>query len=393
MKHVLVLNQFAVPRSQSGGTRHVDLFSRVDGWAPTLVAGHRNYGTQEAYVTEDHRFRLVRIPAYTSAGLVRVAGWALFAIQATWVGVRQRQLDAVYASTPHLLSPVAGWAVSRVRRVPLVVEVRDLWPESIVGADALRRDSGLHRVLVRLERWIYQSADHIVAVTEGWESHFASLGVPADKVTVISNGTDIDDFSVDDDRTTLREDFGFHRLTAVYAGTHGPSNALHLLLDAARENPDVDVVLVGSGSEKVGLQKKAESLPNVFFRDPVPKSELARLLVAADVGVHCIEPLPVLKSGMSPNKLFDYMAAGLPTISNAGEGLRAVVSDGEAGHTGGPDDLGENLQRVAAASEERRRAWGRTGRSIVSERFSRDVAADRLGRILDHVVTHIRRAP
>lgn len=389
MRHVLVLNQFAVPRSQSGGTRHVDLFSRLDGWEPTLVAGHRNYSTQEAYVTDDERFRLVRIPAYTSAGVVRMAGWSLFAVQAIWIGATSPRPDVVYASTPHLLSPVAGWAIARLRGAALVVEVRDLWPESIVGTGALTRDTRLHRVLVGLERWIYHRADHLVTVTEGWDDHFAGLGIGPDKITVIPNGTEVEEFTVDDDREALRAQFGFDRLTAVYAGTHGPANALHLLLDAAKENPDVDVVLVGNGSEKPKLQEAAKDLPNVHFRDPVPKAELARILNAADVGVHCIEPLPVLKDGMSPNKLFDYMAAGLPTISNAGEGLRAVVTDGEAGHTGGPHALGASLRRVASVSDDHRRHWGRVGRAIVHERFSRTAAAERLGRMLDHVTSRV----
>ncbi|TWE12017.1 glycosyltransferase [Rudaeicoccus suwonensis] len=382
MKRVLVLNQFALPRDQSGGTRHIDLFGRVDGWTPTIVAGDHNYNTQLKYATDDARFRLLPVPSYEGTSLVRMAGWGLYAAQAAVVGVTEGRLDAVYASSPNMLTPVAGWLVARARRVPFIVEIRDLWPESIVGAGALRRGSKVHSALLTLERWIYRHADRIVVVTAGWEEHFESLGVPREKLTVIPNGTEVDDFTVTEERSALRTEFGFDTVTAVYAGAHGPSNGLQMVLDAARACPDVDFVLVGSGSEKPRLQDAAADAANVRFLDPLPKPELARLLAAADIGIHCIEPLPILTTGMSPNKLFDYMAAGLPTVSNAGEGLRAVVRDGEAGRTGAPDSLPELVAAVAAAGTQQRGEWAAAARTIVTERFSRSSAAQTLAQVL-----------
>ena len=384
MKHVLVLNQFALPRSESGGTRHIDLFGRIDGWVPLIVAGNRNHYSQKVFRTDDKRFRLAWVPGYTGAGLARMAGWAIFAAQATAIGLTTRKVDVVYASTPQLLLPVAGALVATARRAPLIVEVRDLWPESIVGAGTLRRGSRLHRVLVRLERWIYHRADQIVVVTPGWEAHFAELGVDPQKVHIVPNGTEVDDFTVAEDRDTLRRKEHISGFTAIFAGAHGPANALDLLLDAAKGLPDINVLLVGAGSQKAHLQDRArvEGLANVEFRDPVPKSALARLLKACDVGVHSIEPRPVFARGMSPNKLFDYMASGLPVVSNAEHGLREVVVDGECGHLGGPGSLGASLHKVHQATPEQRTEWGNRGREIMRVRFSRSAAADGLRQIL-----------
>lgn len=392
MRHVLVLNQFALPRDQSGGTRHVDLFSRVEGWTATIVAGNRNYATQERFRTSDSRFNLVLVPSYTGASLVRMLGWGLYSAEAALVGLTQRQVDVVYASSPNMLVPVAGWLVARVRRAPLIVEIRDLWPESIIGAGALTRGSRLHAALVRLERWIYHHADHLVVVTPGWEPHFAELGISPDRVTVVPNGTEVSDFELSEDRDALREELGFTRPTAVYAGAHGPANGLHMVLDAARKQPYVDFVLVGSGSEKAALITAAEDLTNVRFLDPMPKSRLARVLKAADLGIHCIEPLPILTAGMSPNKLFDYMAAGLPTVSNAGSGLRAVISDGEAGRTGAPDSLPALIADVTSASSELQQRWRSAAREVVQTRFSRTGAAHTLSAVLDQVsASRLRR--
>ena len=271
--HVLVLHQYAIPRSQSGGTRHVDLFSRVEGWSPLIVATNRHHFSQEIFQTDDERFKLVWVPRYTGASLARMAGWAIFAAQAAVIGLTRRKVDAVYASTPQLLAPVAGALVATLRRVPLIVEVRDLWPESIIGAGALRRGSHTHRLLVGLERWIYKRADRIVAVTPGWEEHFAGLDVDLDKLHVVSNGTEVDDFIVTEDRDALRSEFGLTGFTAVYAGAHGPANALDLLLDAGKDLPEINLLFVGAGSQKARLQQRsrAEGLLNVEFRGPMPK--------------------------------------------------------------------------------------------------------------------------
>lgn len=386
MKHVLILNQFALPRSEAGGTRHVDLFARVDGWEFRIVAGHLNHYSQQMIKTDDDRFLLVRIPPYTGAGLKRMTGWLLFGAKAVVRSLRTRRPDVVFASTPHLLTPVAGAILATLWGRPLIVEIRDLWPETLVAAGALRRNSALHRALVSLERWTYRRADHLVAVTTGWEQHFADMGVPSEKVTVVSNGTEASASPLHS-RHELRRRFGLDGVTAVYAGAHGPANALDAVLDAAAQLPDLQVLLIGAGPEKVRLLRRAEEegMNNVSFRNPLAKDDLIDLLHACDIGIHSIEPLAVLQLGMSPNKLFDYMAAGLPVVSNAGEGLARVINDDECGIIGGPTSLAESLRTIMVEGDERRRARGVAGKRVVVERFSRTAAAVAMKGVLENV--------
>ncbi|HEY5530199.1 MAG TPA: glycosyltransferase family 4 protein [Thermoleophilia bacterium] len=384
MRRIVVLNQFALPRSEGGGTRHIDLFGRLDGWAPLIIAANRSHATQRLFHTDDRRFRLVWVPEQHGGRVGRVVGWLFYAAEAFMITVTRRHLGAVYGSSPHLLAPLAGLMAARLRRVPFILEVRDLWPESIVAAGMLRSGSTLHRVLSRLERLLVTAADAIVVVTPGWEEHFAELGAQPDRVHVISNGTEVDEFALSEPRDALRAEFGISRFTAVYAGAHSQANDLDLLLDAALDVPEMDILLVGDGTRKRALQDRVreQRIRNVAFLDPLPKPELARLLHACDVGVHCIAPLPLLAKGMSPNKLFDYMAAGLPVVSNAQEGLRDVIVDGECGVLVGPRSLGSALRRVHDASEQQRATWGARGRDIVTDRFSRSAAATRLDELL-----------
>lgn len=395
LRHVVVLNQFALPRTEGGGTRHVDLFGRLQSWAPILVAGDRNHGNQARVRTDDRRFRLVWVPPHNRRAAGRVAGWALFAIQAFAVTVTRRKLDLVYGSSPHLLAPLAGLLAARLRRIPFILEVRDLWPESIVAAGKLQEGSTVHRVLSRLERTLARSAESIVVVTPGWEDHFAALGVPLERLTVIPNGADVDEFTVNEPREELRDDYRLAGFVAVFAGSHGPKDGIDLILGAAAELPDVSFILVGDGAVKAARTEEARvrGLSNVQFRDPVPKSELARLLAACDVGIHAVSPLSVFDRGMSPNKLFDYMAAGLPVVSNAEQGLKVVLADGECGHVGGPDSLADGLRRVRDASAEQRAAWSLRGRAIIRERYSRDQAARLLASVLNTAASSRRPSP
>jgi glycosyltransferase involved in cell wall biosynthesis len=390
-KSVLVLNQFAMPRTEWGLTRNAELFSRVNGWDVSIIAANRDHYSGRTFTTTDPLFRLVTVPAYNRPGLARMGGWVIFAAKAVRLGVKQKRVDAIYASTPHLLAPVAGWAISRIRRVPLIVEVRDLWPESIVASGHLRRDSKVHRILVALERFLYKQACEIIVVTHGWESHFASLGVDSAKMHVVSNGAEVADFAVLGNRSELRRKHSISGFTAIYAGAHGPANGLDQVLDTARKLPDVKFLLIGAGAERQRLIDRArrEQLINVEFRDPVPRSELGGLLSACDVGIHVLAPWDLLTQGLSPNKLFDYMAAGLPVVSNCAVGLRAILDDGTCGRLGAFDELAECVYDVSAASEEQREQWSRRGKQLVEERFSRTAAANKLTHLLNLAVQPI----
>lgn len=393
MKNVLVLNQFALPRTEGGGTRHYDLFSRLGSWSPRIVAGNRNHYTQQVYSTDEPLFHLVDLPAGSSGGGVsRVRGWLRYCAGAVRAGLGAKKLDLVYASTPHLLSPVAGWVVSRARRVPLVVEVRDLWPETFVAAGALREGSLPHKALSALERWIMRRAERIVLVTEGWEQHFADMGIPASRLVVVPNGTEVDDFRVETPKDELRAQWGLTRTTVVFSGAHGTQNAIPSIVEAATELPELDFLFVGDGPAKAAAIRQVDDLglTNVTFRAPVPKSELPSLLAACDIGLHTLTPLALFEQGISPNKVFDYMAAGLPLVSNSGTALHRIMSTDECGRLGDAEHLVECLRAVAEADEAARRAWGERARQIVQEKHSRSAAAARLETLLDDAARDAR---
>lgn len=386
MRSVLVINQFALPRTESGGTRHVDLFSRLEGWDATILAGNRNHYTQARFVTGDHRFRLLKVPPQSGGAVPRLFGWLVFGLQAFVVTLRS-QADLVYGSSPQPFAALAGLAAARLQRIPFVLEVRDLWPESIVSAGRLDGQGMTYRLFAGLERLLVTQAERIVCVTDGWEDHFLQLGVPGDRLVVVPNGTDPEDFRVPQTRDQLRRMHGVHGFTAVFAGAHGPKDGIDLVVDAAAQLPQVRFLLVGAGVSKPAAEARArrEGFANLEFRDPVPKEDLPGLLRACDVGLHAVSPLAVFDKGMSPNKLFDYMAAGLPVVSNAAAGLDRVVRDHECGRVGTASELAACLLAVHDASAQQREAWSQQSVRTVSERYSRTAAARELTRALEAV--------
>src|SRR5438105_4291590 len=159
-------------------------------------------------------------------------------------------VDVVLASSPTLFSALAAWLVACIRRVPFVLEVRDLWPEAIVDLGLMRPGAGV-QLLRALARFLYRRAERIVVVTEAFAERISAQGVPRSKISVIPNGADLRAFIADADGVRARERLGLDsRFVAAYIGTHGVSHGLGAVLDAAARQPDVTYLLVGDGVER-----------------------------------------------------------------------------------------------------------------------------------------------
>ena len=247
-------------------------------------------------------------------------------------------------------------------------------------------------MLTALETFLYRRADHVVYMAEGVHAHVAAQGVPEDRLTFIPNGADSEDFSPSAPREALRGRYGFGGVVAIYTGAHGPANGLDLVLDAAHELearlPEVRLVLVGDGVDKQRLVERArrESMTNVAFLDPVPKSEIADLLAASDIGVHCLANVTMFRDGVSPNKLFDYMAAGLPVITNTPGVVSAYVNASAGGVAVTPTGLADGIAGLALLDVAERTRIGAAGAAHLRATRSRTAMAVLLQHVLDEAV-------
>jgi len=398
-RHLLWVNHFAVAPTDGGGTRHFELARALltHGWRVTIAASDfhlhsRTYTRRStpharsavAERIDDVDFLWLWAAPYTRNDWRRARNWLSFSRSLARWSPNGTRPDVIIGSSPHLFAALAALRLARRLRVPFVLEVRDLWPESIVAAGGSR--SPAYHALGSLARYLYARADRIIVLARGTGDHLAAVGVDPARIVYVPNGADPLPFA----RHRARPAAPF---TLIYAGAHGPANGLDTVLDAAallRDHP-VRIVLVGDGPSKSALQARAarEELPNVEFRDPVPKTAMAELLASAHAGLMVLRDAPLFAFGVSPNKLFDYLAARLPVVCNVPGDVAAMLRDAAAGEQAtdsSPSALAAAILRLAQQTPDALRTMGDAGHAWVGREHSRPVLAQRLDAALHLLV-------
>ena len=398
---ILYVSQYYPPEMGAPAARVSEL---ARAWAAagadvTVLTGFPNHPTgvvPPAYRGQlwrretDAGVRLVRAPIYAAANkalIKRSLNYASFAASAAAFGpllVEQRP-DVVLATSPQFLVGVAGYWLAKLYRRPFVLEVRDLWPRSIVEVGALKDGSAPVRALEQVERFLYAHADRVVAVTDAFVDHIAAHGAARERISVVKNGVDLELFSPQprDNAARRRLGLGERDTLVTYIGTHGLAHGLDTLLDcakalAARGRADVRFLLVGEGAEKARLRARvaAESLSNVTMLDQRPRDEVAELLAASDLCAVLLKDKPLFRSVL-PSKIFECLGAGRPVLLGVDGEARALVEEAGAGVFVPPEDAAALAAAVEtlAADRPRREAMGRAGRAFVERRFSRTALA------------------
>jgi len=335
---------------------------------------------------------LVTVPVtpYSGNNASRVVNWGSYSAAAILRGLTKGRHDVIYGSSPHLGAALAGLIIARVKRARFVLEVRDLWPQILLDAGTMTEASKIYQGLKKLERFLYQQADAVIVLAKGSTEPIVAEGTDPAKIHFMPNGADPADFAVDADRDELRGRFGFAGTVAIYAGAHGPANGLEFALEAADALRDTDfqMVFVGDGVSKQDLIQKAKDLEltNVLFLDPVSKEKIPELFAAADIGLHCLADIPLFHHGVSPNKLYDYMASGLAVSTNTPGEVASMVNEAGSGEAVGPTELAAGLRRIIAMSADQRAALGEAGKVWMRAHRSRAAMASQLEALLDQVV-------
>jgi glycosyltransferase involved in cell wall biosynthesis len=383
---ILYLHQFFITRAGIGGTRSYEFARRfaARGHAVRMVtAGGGSRSVDGIEVVGVHGGYSDYVGATAVAYPRRMLAFAAFALTATAAALRGPRPDVIYASSPPLTMALPGLAAAARWRAPLVFEVRDLWPEAPIQMGALRNPA-LRRLARALERLVYSRSARIVALSPGIRDGVVSAGVPAERVTLVPNASDLELFSPTLDRDAERRRLGLGEgLVCSYFGTMGEANDLRQVIDAAPLVADVTFVLLGDGKHRSELEGRAPS--NVRFLDPVPdKASVARLAAASDACLTIFKDVPVLATN-SPNKLFDTFAAGRAAIVNMEGWMRDLVEDNEAGVFVRPGDALDLADKVAWLRDNPGEAQrlGRNARALAEREFDRDALAARALAVLE----------
>ena len=394
--HTLLIHQAFAAASDPGGTRHLELARYVveSGDKVTIVASDVNYGTGERVtprprlVTEENLDGVRILRSYTQAWvrrsyLLRVSAFLTFMVTTTVNGLKAGPVDLVMGTSPPIFQALSAWLVAAIRRKPFLLEIRDLWPEFAIDIGLLKNPV-LIALSRRVERFLYDRATHLLVNSPAYRTYLIEKGVPPEKVTLIANGVEAKLFSARNDSALVRIGFSLqNKFVVTYAGALGMANDLDTLIRAAdrlRSRTDIHFLLVGDGKERERLQAEVSrrALENITFAGPRPKQQIPEVLAASDACVAILKNIPMFRTTY-PNKVFDYMAAGRPTVLAIDGVIRDVIEASQGGIFSPPGDDAALAGAIRKLADDpaRARQMGTAAREYVVRNFNRrDQAMD-----------------
>ena len=401
---IMFLTHYFPPEIGAPQARMFELAKRLDeiGDEVTVVTAFPNYPTGVIHEGYRDRFameermdgvRVVRrwVFATPNSGFFkRILNWLSFVVTSLTTLRQIGPVDVIFVQSPPLPIGIATLAFSRLKRAPFVFNVSDIWPQSAVELGMLRSKFAI-RLAEMLEMHIYRRASRVTVPTPGMLERLASRRVPREKLVLLTNGVDTAAYQPQPPDENLAAQLGLNgHKVFLYAGTHGLSQGLDVILEAAKLTHDSDVlyVLAGEGADKAALVAKARSqgITNVRFLPNQPKSSMPALLNLAYAGIISLRPLDLFRSAL-PSKMFESMAVGQPLVAALwGEGADLVTAAG-CGLVTEPGNAAQLREAVEAlaANPERAKAMGRKGREYVDEHFNRRKIAQRLHDLLAEV--------
>lgn len=404
-KEIWFINQYAVTPDLPGGTRHYDFGVELAkaGYSVRIFAATVNLAMRRQIRNPGKNmwleepvdgvlFEWVRTGIHRHNDWRRALGMFNFSRNVFHAGLRQGvHPHLIVGSSPQPLAALAGCCLARRMGCRFILEVRDLWPQVLTDMNAVSTAHPAVWVLRWMERFLYRHADNIIVLARGSVDYLREKGVADDLISYIPNGVHPKHYAIRRTREEARLLYGFHRFTVIYTGAHGPANALHTILEAAAEvgnEPGIEFVLVGDGPTKPGLQVQARKmgLKNLRFKESVPKSDIPDLLFAADAAIITLKDAQAFYYAISPNKLFDYLAAGKPVLCAAPGDVAAMVERYGCGLTAPAENgkaLASMVRHLAALPEEKRCQMGVRGQQLVFNQFSRSKLVEKLIKLIE----------
>lgn len=331
-------------------------------------------------------------PAPNRGKLRRSLNYGSFMASAALVGaVRLPRPDVIVATSPQLLCAAAGALLSLRFRAPLVMEVRDLWPESLVAVGASAKASPLVRGLEGLARGLYGRAAHIVTVTDAQRAAIIAGGIAAESVSVIPNGVDREFFDAGSAVREAAPPNGGGPFVVTYIGTLGMAHRLETLLDAAAEfrgDSTVRFRIVGEGARRGALERHAgeRRLDNVEFTGERPRGEVPRWIAESGACAILLRKNEVFRT-VVPSKMLEIMAVGRPLLLGVDGEARRLLDRARAGIAIEPENVAQLVAAIRDLQHDPPRclAFGRNGREFVSREFFRERLAKEYAAVLERL--------
>ncbi|MEN8147890.1 MAG: glycosyltransferase family 4 protein [Campylobacterota bacterium] len=395
--NIWIVNHYAMTPQLPGITRHFDfskeLISR--GHKVTVFASSYHHSKQnetKEYHGNDQilqeeiegvTYVWIKTASYHDNGVKRVINMYDFAktfYKNAPIFSKHDRPDVVVGSSLHLFGTLAAFLFAKKHRIPFVLEIRDLWPQTLI-------DMGMSKwhpfVLLQgwIERYLYKNSKKIITLLPKSHLYIEKFGIDPKSITYIPNGTDLQRFDITVSKDTKL--FKDGQFSVVYAGSIGEANNIETLIETARllqEHSHIQFIIAGGGPLKNLLQKRAEEyqLSNVLFLGSIPKNDIIDILKSSDCLIFPLKYTPVFRFGISSNKLFDYMASKKPIIF-ASNAVNNPVKDANGGLTIPPEDenaLSKAILQISNMSKEAQSIMGQNAYDYVKTHHAIPILVD-----------------
>ncbi len=401
--HILYIHQYFTTPEEGGGTRSYEFARSLvkRGYKVTIVTGSKLNDSlvNEKKKTDEHieGVHVIYLKTPYSNYMTfkkRLYNFVNFGLHVTLVGVKIKKYDLVFATSTPLTVAIPGIILSFLRRVPMIFEVRDLWPEVPIQMGVIK-----NFLLIKLLRWFeaftYRHSNHIIALSPGMVKGVLATGVARNKVTMIPNFCNLDFFKPGKSNINNLRKLEYNNNPIIaYCGAISYANNLELIIHAAEilqkmRNP-VIFVIAGEGRLKPKLEKltKIKKLKNVFFLDKINKYEVVELYRKAIACLVLFKNLPILSTN-SPNKFFDAISTGKPIITNMGGWIGKLVENYKIGFSlenDNPQAIVEAVEKLTSMNKNQLEEMGENARKLAVEKFNIDDMTDKLEMIFKKAI-------
>ncbi|KIM04239.1 MAG: hypothetical protein KN64_08595 [Sulfurovum sp. AS07-7] len=396
---IWILNHHALTPQMSGGTRHYDFAKELikRGHKVTIISASIHYSTYKEFKDYKKNNYLkenidginwiwIKTPAYKGNGAARVKNMLsfMFSVNKIIPKLDLEKPDIIIGSSVHLFAVLSAYKLSKKYKVPFIMEVRDLWPQTLI-------DMGISKwhpfiiLLGWLEKFLYKKADKIITLLPKANLYIEKLGIKKEKIIWISNGANVKNFSY-----KLKLDS--KKFNVVYSGSIGIANDLDILVEAAnllKDNNFIHFTIIGAGAMKEELvaKTKTNNLANITFLDPMPKEDIYDYLFSANLLYVGLKNLPLYRYGMSMNKIFDYMSASKPILF-VSEMTENIVETAQCGFVEKSSNIKQIAKRIESISQMptfELEKLGKNGYDYLQDHYSIKVLCDKLEAVLKEV--------
>jgi len=406
---IILFHQYFLGKDDPGGSRWNQLtkyLTKNNDFIIDVMAGNIHYATgkqvgKKVWYNKERIDKNITVhrtwtySGYNSNFLGRLIGYFSYTFSSLLKALFLKKPNVIIVTSPSIFVGISAIILSKIKRVPFIFEVRDLWPESAIATGVLT-NRYLINILYYLEKKLYKHAEKIVVLTPAFKKDIERrFPIYRNKIEIVTNAADFDLMKPNIKKNWVREKYGWeNKKVFTYLGAHGVANDLMQIVEVAsklKDNPDVLFVLIGDGMQKPMLKVRVKELQlnNVQFIDSVSKDKVGDFINASDVCMAILKKTDTFKT-VYPNKVFDYMSCKRPCLVTIDGITRELIKNAQCGLYAEPENsqsLYEMVIKFLEMDENLLKEMGENGYRYVKKNFNREEIAKHYKNIILEVIS------